>query len=111
VASSEIPGAYVRAVAQWQRQAIEIVTERIAQEGRDTMPVLDPMRTQPPGEGWSYPPGALAASVSTGYGEDGEGPYGDVTANEVYRFSRKKKHRIRPALDDALGAQAGRSVP
>ena len=93
-------------------QAIKIVTERVAGEGRRGMPVLDLFRTHAPGEGWSLPPGNLQRSVVTHYGDDVTGqPYGEVRANNVYRFTKKRRHAIRPALKEALDAQYGRAVP
>lgn len=94
------------------QRAVEIVVDRIETEGRERMPVLDLGTTRPPGEGWSLPPGALQRSVSSRFGTDINGQaYGEVTADAVYRFTAKRRHKIRPALQEALDAQYGRAVP
>jgi hypothetical protein len=94
------------------QEAVHIVTERVADDGRFLMPVLDLTRHRPPGSGWSLPPGRLKESVTTRYGTDPAGTaYGEVAADPVYRFTHKKRHAIRPALSEALDAQYGRPVP
>jgi hypothetical protein len=98
-------------VREAQERCIEIITDRVTAESRATMPVLDLARTRAPGEGWSMPPGNLKASVAARLADDSGGPYGEVLADRVYRFSRKRRHRIRPVIEQALARQVGRPVP
>jgi hypothetical protein len=102
-------------------EAIQIVTERVADDARVFMPVADFVRYPAPGHtrtsrnpfGESWPPGRMRESVSTDYGDGIDGmPYGDVKAIYIYGIAKgKKRHGIRPAITDALEAQRGRPVP
>ncbi len=104
------------AIAEFTREAsqraIEIVTERVEREAAHLAPRLNLARTRPPGEGWSLPPGNLARSVGHRYGTDIDGkPYGEIVADPVYRFHKKKRHAVYPAIDVALDMQYGKPVP
>ena len=104
-------------LADASTEAVRIVTEKVARDGKSLMPVASAARPRPGHtarnpEGGSWPPGSMRRSVGTRYGTNVFGkPVGIVAAAWQYQFHAKKVHGLRPALTMALARQRGSEVP
>jgi hypothetical protein len=98
---------------QNEDQVLDVIERRAVEEARPRIPTLDLLRTRAPGEKWLLPPGALKASWNTVRDtnvSDGH-RFLEIKLNVVYRFSRKRAHKIRPVLEEWLSEQPGRRIP